>query len=130
MLVLTYSSGVYLALRNVYITNNSNVNIRSIDNTSDNINGALQCITDNLRCCSQNPGFGEWYIPTKINRTLVQGTTSTTAFYRSRERNREVSLNRPSGVASPTGRFCCAVPDVTSTRQTLCVNIGMLHIIV
>ena len=127
MLVLTYSSGVYLALRNVYITNNSNVNIRSIDNTSDNINGALQCITDNLRCCSQNPGFGERYQP---NRTLVQGTTSTTAFYRSRERNREVSLNRPSGVASPTGRFCCAVPDVTSTRQTLCVNTGMLHIIV
>ena len=115
------SSGVYLALRGVHITNNSNINIRSIGQSSDNPNGALQCITDNLRCCSQDPRLGEWYQP---NGALVQGTTSTTAFYRSRGANGEVSLNRPSGVESPTGRFCCEVPDGTITNQTLCVNIG------
>ena len=55
----------------------------------------------------------------------MQGTTSTIAFYRSRGANGEVSLNQPSGVESPTGRFCCEVPDATNTNQTLCVNIGM-----
>ena len=120
------SSGVYLALRGLRITNNSNINIKSTGLSSDNPNGALQCITDNDRCCRQDPRLGEWYQP---DGALVQGTTSTTAFYRTRGANGEVSLNRPSGVESPTGQFCCEVPDATSTNQTLCVNIGMLHII-
>ena len=48
-----FFSGVYLALRGVHITNNSNINISSIGQTSDNPNGALQCaVTDNPRCCS------------------------------------------------------------------------------
>ena len=116
------SSGVYMALRGLHITNNSNINIKSIGQSTDNPNGALQCITDIFRCCNQD-SLGEWYQP---NGALVQGTTSTTAFYRSRGANGEVSLNRPSGVESPTGQFCCEVPDATSTNQTLCVNIGML----
>ena len=117
------SSGVYLALRGVHITNNSSINIRNIGQSSENPNVALQCITDHLSCCSQNPQRGEWYQP---NRALVQGATSTTTFYRNRGANGEVSLNRPSGVESPTGLFCCEVPDATNTNQTLCVNIGML----
>ena len=36
-------------------------------------------------------------------------------------------LNRPSSVESPTGLFCCEVPDATNTNQTLCVDIGELH---
>ena len=115
------SSGVYIALRGMHITNNSNINIRNIGQSSDNPNGVLQCITDNLLCCSGDPRLGEWYQP---NGTLVQGTASTTAFYRTRGANGEVSLNRPSDVESPTGQFCCEVPDATSTNQTLCVNIG------
>ena len=54
----------------------------------------------------------------------MQGTASTTAFYRSRGANGEVFLSRPSGVETPIGFFCCEVPDATSTIQTLCVNIG------
>ena len=108
-------------LRDTHITNNSNVNIRNIGQSSDNPNGALQCITDNLQCCSQNPERGEWYQP---NGALVQGTTSTTAFYRTRGANGKVSLNRPSDVESPIGQFCCEVSDETNTNQTLCVNIG------
>ena len=38
-----------------------------------------------------------------------------------------MSLNRPSNVESPTGQFCCEVPDATNTNQTLCVNIGTLN---
>ena len=106
----------------MHITNNSNIIARNIGQTFDNPNGALQCITDNIRCClSQNPRLGEWYLP---NRELVQGSNSNKVFYRTRGDNGEVSLNRPSGVESPTGLFCCEVPDATSTNQTLCVNIG------
>ena len=113
-------------MRGVFIANNSNINIRNIGQLSDDPNSALQCITDKIRCClSQNPRHGEWYLP---NEELVQGTTSTSAFYRNRGDNGEVSLNRPNGVLSPTGLFCCEVPDATGTNQTLCVNIGMLHI--
>ena len=116
------SSGVYLALRGVHIANNSNINIRNISQISDNPNGALQCVTDILLCCRQNPRLGEWYLP---SGALVQGTTSTTAFYRSRGDNGEVFLNRPSGIESPTGLFCCEVPDGTNTNQTLCVNFNI-----
>ena len=121
-----YSSGVYLALRGVHIANNSNINIKSTGLSSDSPNGALQCVTDDFRCCSQDPRLGEWYQP---NGALVQVATSTTAFYRTRGANGEVFLNRPGDVESPIGQFCCEVPDATSTNQTLCVNIGMLHII-
>ena len=56
----------------------------------------------------------------------MQDSTSTITFYRTRGANGEVFLNRPSGVESPIGRFCCEVPDAANTNQTLCVNIGML----
>ena len=113
--------GVYLALRDEHIANNSYINTRNIGQTSDDPNGALQCITDRMMCCSQNPRRGEWYLP---NGSLVQGTASSVSFYRNRGGNGEVFLNRPSGVESPTGLFCCEVPDDTNTNQTLCVNIG------
>ena len=120
-------SGLYLTLTGVFVANNSNIYIRSIGQSSDNPNGALQCITDRIPCCfSQSPRHGEWYLP---NGELVQGATSTTAFYRNRRDNGEVSLNRPSNVMSPSGRFCCEVADATDTNQTLCVNIGMLQLL-
>ena len=122
------SSGVYLALRGVHITNNSNINIRNIGQTSDDPNGALQCITDRIPCCRrQNIRHGEWYQP---NGELVQGKFSITAFYRNRGDNGEVSLSRPSGVIYPNGMFCCEVPDATNTNRTLCVNISMFQTII
>ena len=120
------SLGAYLALRGIFIANNSQVNIRNIGQFSDSPSGALQCITDRIPCCmSQNPSLGEWYQP---NGELVRGTTSTTAFYRTRRDNGEVFLSRPSGVESPTGLFCCEVSDATDSNQTLCVNIGELNL--
>ena len=106
-------------LRNQFIANNSQVNIRSIGASTDNPNGALQCITDNFPCClSQDPQHGEWYLP---NGELVQGTTSTTALYRSRGDNGEVSLNRPSNIIHPIGRYCCEVANAANINQILCV---------
>ena len=111
-------------LRGVFIVNDSQININNIGLSSDIPNGALQCITDKIPCClSQNPRLGEWYLP---NRNLVRGTTPPTVFYRNRGDNGQVSLNRPSDIMSPTGQFCCEVPDATDTNQTLCVYVGEL----
>ena len=118
--------GIYLTLRNQYIANNSQINIESITESTDISNGALQCITDMSPCCQgQDPQRGEWYLP---NGELVQGTTTTTAFYRSRGNNGEVFLNRPSMVMSPTGRYCCEVANAANENQTLCVIIGKIFI--
>lgn len=119
-----YVTGVYLALRNQFIANNTQIHIRSIGVA----NSALKCITDKSPCCySQNPRSGEWYLPSGM---LVPGTQSLTdmTFYRHRGDNGEVFLNRPTNVSvSPTGRFCCEVPDATNINQTLCVIIGKLN---
>ena len=101
------SSGVYLALRGVFIANNSQVNIRIIGQSSDSPIGALQCITDRIPCCATPPNRrGEWYLP---NGALVQGTASTTVFYRNRGDNGEVSLNRHSDVihTESLSDVCC-----------------------
>ena len=122
--------GVYLALRNQFIANNTQINIRSIGQYSDNPNGALQCITDRKPCCyNPNHRYGEWYLP---NGMLVHirgiKPESDVEFYRNRGDNGRVYLNCPTNnditAMTPTGRFCCEVPDATDTNQTLCVIIG------
>ena len=113
------TKGVYLWLRNQFIDQNRILNFTEIGEIPDS---ALQCITDRNPCCRNQPAtLGEWYLP---NGALVQGSTSTTQFYRSRGDNGEVFLNRPSDTMSPAGRFCCEVPDATDNNQTVCVNIG------
>lgn len=115
-------AGVYLALRNRFIDSNSNILITNIGTTSDSPSGALQCVTDRNPCCRNvDPRLGEWYFP---SGTLVQQGTSITKFYRNRGDDGTVSLNHPFAVLSPTGRFCCVVPDALNTNQTVCINIG------
>ena len=48
-----------------------------------------------------------------------------TIFYRNREDDGTVNLIRVNNdVMMPTGKFCCVVPDGTSTNVTVCANIG------
>jgi hypothetical protein len=35
-----------------------------------------------------------------------------------------VRLNRRNNAMSPTGPFCCVVPDATSITKTTCIYIG------
>ena len=48
-------------------------------------------------------------------------------FYRNRGYNDDgtVNLNRKVNVASPTGLFCCMVPDAVDINQILCADIGI-----
>ena len=106
-------TGVYLALRDHFISNNTQIHVGSIGMSSDDPNGVLQCITDKNPCCnSQNPQHGEWNLPSGM---LVQWTNSDSAVYRHRGDNGEVYLSRPTNTTlSQTGRFCCEVPDATN----------------
>lgn len=116
------TSGVHLALRNQFIANGSQINIRSIGQSSDNPNSALQCITDLTESCC-----GQWYMYLPNGARVQVGNNSpTTAFYRSSGNNGEVFLNRPSEVTSPTGQFCCATTNAAYRYQTLCVTIGIM----
>ena len=114
-------AGVYLVLLGVVYANNSVIPITEIGETTSN--SGLQCNTDRRPCCATLPfRFGEWYFP---DGTAVPILGAATTFYRSRGDEGTVNLNRLStSVTSPTGWFCCEVPDNSEVVQTICANIG------
>lgn len=116
-------AGVYLTLRGVVYANNSVISITEIEQTNATSNTGLQCNTDSTPCCATPPyRFGEWYFPD--GRAIpVQGAATT--FYRSRGDDGTVNLNRlNTGITSPTGQFCCVVPDASDIVQIVCADIG------
>ena len=94
--------------------------------TNEHENNGLQCITDKPDCCRVGR-IGEWYFPDRT-RVPILGYASNraTTFFRNRgDNDNSVNLNRVSSdVMSPTGQFCCMVPDSTNTDQTVCANIS------
>ena len=118
VLLLKYTfAGIYLSLDGVNYANNSVISITEIEE-----NQGLECITDEIPCCT---GTGEWYFP---NGTVVPGTSALTFYSRIERDDGAVNLNRlNSHVMSPTGQFCCVVSDATLTYQTLCAFISKLH---
>ena len=113
--------------------NNSVISITEIGETDtssatppQNSNNGLQCISGMIPCCRfASNRLGEWFFP---NRTVVPGSGST--FYRNRgQDDGTVNLNHANintNVTSPTGLFCCVVPDATDTNQTVCADISEL----
>jgi hypothetical protein len=88
----------------------------------------LVCVTDLTQCCrvDDTPGvggpLGEWFYPSG-SLVRVQGGARGDDFYRSRGLG-IVHLNRINNTMSPTGQFCCVIPDATSTIKNTCINIG------
>ena len=123
-------TGVYLSLNGKIYANNSVISITEIGETDIttipptlNSNNALQCITDKSPCCATQSRAGEWFFP---NKTIVpiEGNAMMT-FYRNRGDDGTINLNRfNASVLSPTGLFCCEVPDAERVNQTACVTIG------
>jgi hypothetical protein len=63
------------------------------------------------------------------DRTIVQlqGPSAIVRFYRNRGYDDgTVNLNRPNGVMTPTGLFCCEVPNAAEDIQPLCAIIGRI----
>ena len=116
-------SGVYLSLKGEVYANNSAIPITEIGETNTTSNTALQCIADRRPCCQTPPTrFGEWYFPDGTT-VPVQGSAMT--FYRNRGDNGIINLNRiNTNIISPTGLFCCEMPDAIGVIYRVCANIG------
>ena len=73
-----------------------------------------------------NGRAGEWYFPDGTTVPIEgEGENGATTFYRNRGDDGSVNLNRlNSDVMSPTGLFCCEVPDANDINKTVCINIG------
>ena len=120
-------AGVYLSFNGTFHANNSIFFVTDIGNWAANT--ALQCITDRIPCCLSvnRPRVGEWYFPDKL-QVPIKGNAET--FYRNRGANGNINLNRlSSNVLSPSGLFCCVVPDANDTSHRLCANICEFHCI-
>ena len=114
--------GVYLSLREVYIANNSYVDVDDIG-VDEN---ALLCHTIKSDCCGRPNRAGEWYFPNGI--TVGTRGGSQDEFYRDRG-TQVVRLNRRQGTFTDRGLFRCEVPDSWNTMQTIYVNVGTKTII-
>ena len=126
--VIYQHTGIYLSLKGTVYANNSVISITEIGETdtpatpAHDSNNGLQCISDRMPCCRFGGGHvGEWFFP---DGTMVPGNGPT--FYRNRGGDDgTVNLNRANtNVVSPTGLFCCVVPDATGIDQTVCVSLG------
>ena len=120
------TSGVYLFLNGVVIKPESNVFITNIGTSPQT---QLICITDKNPCCTGPNAAGEWVFPDGTNVSVMNN--SPTQFYRNRGSSGQVNLYRVNDdVITPTGRFCCRVPDAIDFNRTVCVNVGELKVIV
>ena len=119
------STGVYLSLEGVVYANNSLISITEIGKTTSS--NSLQCVTDRRPCCATQPNrAGEWFFPDGMRVQFVSGATT---FYRDRGDDGTVNLNRVNaGIMSPTGLFCCVVPDAIGDMQRVCADISELHV--
>ena len=115
-------TGVYLSLKGTVYANDSAVSVREIGKQ----NNGLHCITDKRSCCMTVVRTGEWLF-SNGSRVPDAYDSSSRSFYTSRGDDGTVTLNRlNSNVTSPTGLFCCVVPDATDTLQTVCIYISKL----
>ena len=108
---------MYLLLKENLVTNISQV---QIDGIGDGYNEALLCVTDfhkfNNNNINETFEYGNWYFP---NKSLVETSGD---IYISRGRG-VVRLHRAENVTTPSGVFCCEIPDANGTIQKIFVYV-------
>lgn len=109
--------GVYFLLNGVRMpyNNHTSININDIGTGES----ALLCFTENTNCCGLPNRTGEWYYP---DGTLILSASHGFDLFRNRG-SQIVRLNRRNNAQSPTGRYCCEVPDADQVMQIICINI-------
>ena len=119
-------TGVYISHRDKTYANNSNILTTDI---GEGDSGAVLCKTNLYNCCksiqTNNSGaLGAWLYP---NSSSVP-TGQSNDLYNNRDRS-VVRLNHRgnSTQSSPTGKFCCRIPDASYTFIMMCVNLGELE---
>ena len=114
---------MYISLRDKTYPNNSNILITDV---GEGDGGALVCHTDVEECCGSNEtnnnmALGEWFYPDSSTVNIISATNDN--FLTNRD-IRLVRLNRRGDTTSPTGKFCCEIPDASYTLIKMCVNLG------
>ena len=121
---------VYLSLGSTdYVVNNSQIDIKSIGESHDQV---LVCHTNSTACCrgqddpSTVTGSGEWLFPNGAAVIPIQHVTEldTDLFYRSRHQQL-IRLHRRGDVSMPTGSYCCLIPVATRGEMTFCLDLGI-----
>ena len=116
---ITHFPGVYISHNGAVIEHDSSILITDIGTSSPH---QLVCNTDRTPCCRGSNIAGDWFYP---EGGLVMHTSASQGFGRDRSDNGEINLYRGDpDVMSPTGRFCCRVPDASDVEQMVCVNVG------
>ena len=119
---MQYTAPVHLIFQNVSYPNNS---VLSLNNIGEFTTGsAILCTTNRSPCCSTPNRVGEWYYP---NGSMVPNNAAGYSFYRGRGNNQTIYLNRRNNAQSPTGSFCCELPDNKDVNYTLCVRLGITN---
>ena len=116
----TYSldNPLQLIFRDVSYPNNSVLSLNDIEDTSTG--SAILCTTNRSPCC-RSPNRGEWYYP---SGSIVPNNAAGEDFYRGRGSEQTIRLNRRNNAQSPTGSFCCELPDNSDVNHILCVSLG------
>ena len=110
-----------LIFRGVSYPNNSVLSLNDIGDTSTG--SAILCTTNRSPCCSIPPNrFGFWYYP---NGSVVPNNAAGHDFSRGRGDNQTIYLNRRNNAQSPSGLFCCQLPDSSDVNQTFCFMLGI-----
>ena len=99
--------------------NNTRVTVTDI---GESMEEALLCYTDNAECCdTTNMNTGRWF---EQNGGNVGDQSSGGELFVTKGPN-IVRLHR-SNNTSPSGTYCCEIPDARSINMTSCVIIGRL----
>ena len=108
---------VHLIFQGVSYPNNSVLSLNDIGEFSTG--SAILCTTNRSPCCV---GQGKWYYP---DGSVVPNNAAGEDFYRGRGDDHSIRLSRRNNAQSPTGSFCCELPDNRNVPHRLCVTLGM-----
>ena len=117
LFIIIYIAGIHFIIGGQIYGNNSIVSVASIGEGEEN---ALICRTDRIDCCGTVPNrYGQFYYPNGIQVPINNGGQG---FYRNRG-DQVIRLNRREGVASPTGKFRCEIPDASGENQNIYITL-------
>ena len=117
MISIFHTAPLHLLFRGVSYPNNTQLFLGDTGDTSTG--SAILCTTNKSPCCATNH-LGEWYYP---NGSMVLNNAAGEDFYRGRG-DQTIRLNRRNNAQSPTGSFCCELPDNNDVTHRLCVTLG------
>lgn len=108
---------MYLSLNGRVLVTNEDLTITDIGEGDR----ALFCFTDLSQCCVDE-SRGQWLFPD--GTTIPLDSTQDKLDFSIERGSGFVRLNRKNNATSPSGMFCCEVPDATSSLIQICININ------